>query len=58
MHSCSLYKEKNSFGPFSSPALNPQILREKMEAAQHISESLSEKVEAVCLEECLSFLQR
>nr|XP_047925821.1 uncharacterized protein LOC106047013 isoform X1 [Anser cygnoides] len=34
-----------------------QIFKEKTEAAQHISESLSEKVEAVCLEECLSFLQ-
>ena len=29
-----------------------------MEAAWHVSESLSEKVEAVCLEECLRFLER
>ncbi|XP_021258514.1 uncharacterized protein LOC110401586 isoform X2 [Numida meleagris] len=33
-----------------------QILTEKIKAAQRISESLREKVEAVCLEECLSFL--
>ncbi|XP_053924919.1 exocyst complex component 3-like isoform X2 [Cuculus canorus] len=33
-----------------------QILTEKMEATWRVSESLSEKVEAVCLEECLSFL--
>uniref|UniRef100_A0A8C9G507 Exocyst complex component 3 n=1 Tax=Pavo cristatus TaxID=9049 RepID=A0A8C9G507_PAVCR len=33
-----------------------QILTEKTKAAQHISESLREKVEAVCLEEYLSFL--
>ncbi|XP_029863089.1 uncharacterized protein LOC115338583 isoform X2 [Aquila chrysaetos chrysaetos] len=35
-----------------------QILREKTEAAWRVSESLSEKVEAVCLEECLMFLER
>ncbi|KAM9014348.1 exocyst complex component 3-like isoform 1-T2 [Ara ararauna] len=34
-----------------------QILTEKTESAWHVSESLSEKVEAVCLEECLSFLE-
>ncbi|XP_069714967.1 exocyst complex component 3-like isoform X2 [Phaenicophaeus curvirostris] len=34
-----------------------QILTEKTEAACRVSESLSEKVEAVCLEECLSFLE-
>ncbi|KAF1491550.1 hypothetical protein FQV17_0014099, partial [Megadyptes antipodes antipodes] len=34
-----------------------QILTEKMEAAWRVSESLSEKVEAVCLEECLRFLE-
>ncbi|OPJ81439.1 hypothetical protein AV530_009886 [Patagioenas fasciata monilis] len=34
-----------------------QILVEKTEAAGHVSESLSEKVEAACLEECLSFLE-
>ncbi|KGL98119.1 hypothetical protein N301_05473, partial [Charadrius vociferus] len=34
-----------------------QILKEKMEAAWRVSESLSEKVEAVCLEECLRFLE-
>ncbi|KFQ78362.1 hypothetical protein N335_07103, partial [Phaethon lepturus] len=34
-----------------------QILTEKTEAAWHVSESLSEKVEAVCLEECLRFLE-
>ncbi|XP_061854594.1 uncharacterized protein LOC133625652 isoform X2 [Colius striatus] len=34
-----------------------QILTEKTEAAQGVSESLSEKVEAVCLMECLRFLQ-
>lgn len=33
-----------------------QILTEKTKAAHHISESLREKVEAVCLEEYLSFL--
>ncbi|XP_015721184.1 exocyst complex component 3-like isoform X2 [Coturnix japonica] len=33
-----------------------QILTEKTKAAQHISESLREKVEAVCLEEYLTFL--
>ncbi|XP_072194666.1 exocyst complex component 3-like [Excalfactoria chinensis] len=33
-----------------------QILTKKTEAAQHISESLREKVEAVCLEEYLNFL--
>uniref|UniRef100_A0A8C3IZX8 Exocyst complex component Sec6 n=1 Tax=Calidris pygmaea TaxID=425635 RepID=A0A8C3IZX8_9CHAR len=35
-----------------------QILTEKTEAAWRVSESLSEKVEAVCLEECLRFLDR
>ncbi|GAB0191004.1 hypothetical protein GRJ2_001565700 [Grus japonensis] len=35
-----------------------QILTEKTEAAWRVSESLSEKVEAVCLEECLRFLER
>ncbi|XP_061232304.1 uncharacterized protein LOC133224645 isoform X4 [Neopsephotus bourkii] len=34
-----------------------KILTEKTEAAWHVSESLSEKVEAVCLEECLRFLE-
>ncbi|KFP14512.1 hypothetical protein Z169_08143, partial [Egretta garzetta] len=34
-----------------------QILTEKTEAAWRISESLGEKVEAVCLEECLRFLE-
>ncbi|XP_037249247.1 exocyst complex component 3-like protein isoform X4 [Falco rusticolus] len=34
-----------------------QILTEKTEAAWHVSESLSERVEAVCLEECLRFLE-
>ncbi|XP_071415485.1 exocyst complex component 3-like protein 2 [Pithys albifrons albifrons] len=34
-----------------------QILTEKTKAARHVSESLSEKVEAVCLEECLRFLK-
>ncbi|XP_057253129.1 uncharacterized protein LOC130592658 isoform X1 [Pezoporus wallicus] len=34
-----------------------QILTEKTQAAWHVSESLSEKVEAVCLEECLRFLE-
>ncbi|XP_075609597.1 exocyst complex component 3-like [Balearica regulorum gibbericeps] len=34
-----------------------QILTEKTEAAWHVSESLSEKMEAVCLEECLRFLE-
>ncbi|CAN0113681.1 unnamed protein product [Bubo scandiacus] len=34
-----------------------QILTEKTEAAWRVSESLSEKVEAVCLEECLRFLE-
>ncbi|XP_074681285.1 exocyst complex component 3-like isoform X1 [Strix aluco] len=34
-----------------------QILTEKTEAACRVSESLSEKVEAVCLEECLRFLE-
>ncbi|XP_012984600.2 uncharacterized protein [Melopsittacus undulatus] len=34
-----------------------QILTEKTEAAWHVSESLSEKVEAVCLQECLRFLE-
>ncbi|PKU36102.1 exocyst complex component 3-like protein [Limosa lapponica baueri] len=35
-----------------------RILTEKTEAAWRVSESLSEKVEAVCLEECLRFLDR
>ncbi|XP_051625460.1 uncharacterized protein LOC127461573 isoform X3 [Manacus candei] len=35
-----------------------QILTEKTEAARRVSESLSEKVEAVCLEQCLRFLER
>ncbi|XP_071601588.1 exocyst complex component 3-like [Heliangelus exortis] len=35
-----------------------QILTERTEAARCVSESLSEKVEAVCLEECLRFLER
>ncbi|XP_072720922.1 uncharacterized protein [Ciconia boyciana] len=34
-----------------------QILTEKTEAASRVSESLSEKVEAECLEECLRFLE-
>ncbi|XP_074438498.1 uncharacterized protein LOC141741559 isoform X2 [Larus michahellis] len=34
-----------------------RILTEKMKAAGLVSESLSEKVEAVCLEECLRFLE-
>ncbi|XP_050192437.1 uncharacterized protein LOC126651015 isoform X3 [Myiozetetes cayanensis] len=34
-----------------------QILTEKTEAARRVSKSLSEKVEAVCLEECLRFLE-
>ncbi|KFZ50827.1 hypothetical protein N321_07108, partial [Antrostomus carolinensis] len=34
-----------------------QILTEKTEAAWHVSESLSVEVEAVCLEECLRFLE-
>ncbi|KFQ55776.1 hypothetical protein N333_11801, partial [Nestor notabilis] len=34
-----------------------QMLTEKTEAAWRVSESLSEKVEAVCLEECLRFLE-
>ncbi|XP_017663197.1 PREDICTED: uncharacterized protein LOC108493827 isoform X2 [Lepidothrix coronata] len=34
-----------------------QILTEKTEAARRVSESLSEKVEAVCLEQCLRFLE-
>ncbi|KFQ27326.1 hypothetical protein N331_11378, partial [Merops nubicus] len=34
-----------------------QILTEKTEAAWRVNESLSEKVEAVCLEECLRFLE-
>ncbi|XP_025935422.1 uncharacterized protein LOC112972706 isoform X6 [Apteryx rowi] len=34
-----------------------QVLTEKTEAAQRISESLRERVGAVCLEECLSFLE-
>ncbi|KAM6311331.1 LOW QUALITY PROTEIN: uncharacterized protein AAHN32_001599 [Aegotheles albertisi] len=34
-----------------------QILTEKTEAARRVSESLSEKVETVCLEECLRFLE-
>ncbi|KAI1237577.1 hypothetical protein IHE44_0013657 [Lamprotornis superbus] len=35
-----------------------EILTEKTEAARRVSESLSEKVEAECLEECLRFLER
>ncbi|XP_059706375.1 exocyst complex component 3-like protein 2 [Haemorhous mexicanus] len=34
-----------------------EILTEKTEAARQVSESLSEKVEAECLEECLRFLE-
>ncbi|KAM6274091.1 exocyst complex component 3-like protein 2 [Porphyrio hochstetteri] len=34
-----------------------QVLTEKTEAASCVSENLSEKVEAVCLEECLRFLE-
>ncbi|KFP82364.1 hypothetical protein N310_12228, partial [Acanthisitta chloris] len=34
-----------------------QILTEKTETAKRVSKSLSEKVEAVCLEECLRFLE-
>ncbi|XP_068016279.1 uncharacterized protein [Melanerpes formicivorus] len=34
-----------------------QILTEKKEAAWHVCENLSEKVEAACLEECLRFLE-
>ncbi|XP_041332132.1 uncharacterized protein LOC121358211 isoform X2 [Pyrgilauda ruficollis] len=34
-----------------------RILTEKTEAARRVSESLSEKVEAECLEECLRFLE-
>ncbi|XP_014105230.1 PREDICTED: tumor necrosis factor alpha-induced protein 2-like [Pseudopodoces humilis] len=34
-----------------------EILTEKTEAARRVSESLSEKVEAECLEECLRFLE-
>ncbi|XP_065541155.1 exocyst complex component 3-like protein [Lathamus discolor] len=43
--------------PPCSDAAVIQILTEKTEAAWHVSESLSEKVEAVCLEECLRFLE-
>ncbi|XP_032917824.1 exocyst complex component 3-like [Catharus ustulatus] len=35
-----------------------EILAGKTEAARRVSESLSEKVEAACLEECLRFLER
>ncbi|XP_074398407.1 exocyst complex component 3 isoform X3 [Zonotrichia albicollis] len=35
-----------------------EILTEKTEAARRVSESLGEKVEAECLEECLRFLER
>ncbi|XP_068803246.1 exocyst complex component 3 isoform X2 [Struthio camelus] len=42
--------------PCSSAAVI-QVLMEKAEAAQRISESLRERVGAVCLEECLSFLE-
>ncbi|KAM4779487.1 exocyst complex component 3-like isoform 2-T5 [Cyanocitta cristata] len=35
-----------------------EILTEKTETARRVSESLSEKVEAECLEECLRFLER
>ncbi|XP_062351639.1 uncharacterized protein LOC134045723 isoform X2 [Cinclus cinclus] len=34
-----------------------EIVTEKTEAARRVSESLSEKVEAECLEECLRFLE-
>ncbi|KFR12574.1 hypothetical protein N306_04659, partial [Opisthocomus hoazin] len=43
--------------PPCADAAVTQILTEKMEAAWRVSESLSEKVEAVCLEECLRFLE-
>nr|XP_054491698.1 exocyst complex component 3-like protein 2 [Agelaius phoeniceus] len=35
-----------------------EIITEKTEAARQVSESLGEKVEAECLEECLRFLER
>ncbi|XP_075007118.1 uncharacterized protein LOC142082703 [Calonectris borealis] len=51
-------KEAFDFGkPPCADAAVIQILTEKMEAASRVSESLSEKVEAVCLEECLRFLE-
>ncbi|KAM6074762.1 exocyst complex component 3-like isoform 2-T13 [Chlamydotis macqueenii] len=43
--------------PHCADAAVIQMLTEKMEAACRVSESLSEKVEAVCLEECLRFLE-
>ncbi|KFQ14157.1 hypothetical protein N330_03820, partial [Leptosomus discolor] len=43
--------------PPSADAAVIQILTEKMEAAWRVSGSLREKVEAVCLEECLRFLE-
>ncbi|KFZ61891.1 hypothetical protein N338_03548, partial [Podiceps cristatus] len=55
---CQALKEAFDIGkPPSADAAVIQILTEKTEAAWHVSESLSEKVEAVCLEECLRFLE-
>ncbi|KFP92587.1 hypothetical protein N311_04596, partial [Apaloderma vittatum] len=51
---------KEAFGigkPSCADAAVIQVLTERTEAAWHVSESLSEKVEAVCLEECLRFLE-
>ncbi|KFU85578.1 hypothetical protein M959_05719, partial [Chaetura pelagica] len=51
---------KDAFDIGKSPCADAaviEILREKTEAARCVSESLSGKVEAVCLEECLRFLE-
>ncbi|XP_051477852.1 uncharacterized protein LOC127385782 [Apus apus] len=51
---------KDAFDIGKSPCADAaviEILREKTEAARCVSESLSEKVEAVYLEECLRFLE-
>ncbi|XP_064001758.1 uncharacterized protein LOC135173187 [Pogoniulus pusillus] len=51
-------KEAFDFGkPPCTDAAVIQMLTEKKEAAWHVSKNLSKKVEAVCLEECLRFLE-
>ncbi|XP_025967081.2 uncharacterized protein LOC112989899 [Dromaius novaehollandiae] len=51
---------KEAFDIEKTPCANAaviQVLTEKTEAAQRISEGLRERVGAVCLDECLSFLE-
>lgn len=57
MYPCLHILNKQLCSAFLS-CLKIQMLTEKKEAAWHVSKNLSKKVEAVCLEECLRFLER